>query len=242
MTNRMDIALEPAAPPSRMAPAIWCLPLPAFDESNLDSVRAAFAAATPCAMGQAWRAVVEPGFAPGHVHTGWRQDSLLLFAELTDHNIFTNATAANQRMWELGDTFEIFLRPAGRTEYVEFQVTPNNQQLQLRFANHEALRRARMTNAFEEFLLPANVFRSMTWVQPGNQKWFVYASIPAILVSGMARLNAGGRWHFSFSRYANTHGGEPVISSTSPHAAADFHRQQEWGELVFAAAESSPAL
>jgi hypothetical protein len=122
---------------------------------------------------------------------------------------------------------------------VEFQVTPNNQQLQLRFANHEALQRARRTDAFEEFLLPVNTFRSRTWVQPGNRKWFVHASIPAILVGGLARLNAGGRWHFSFSRYANTHGGEPVISSTSPHAAADFHRQQEWGELVFTTAELS---
>ena len=234
MTNHMDTSLKPAALPSCRPPAIWCLPMSIFDESNLDSVHAAFAGATPCALGQAWRAVVEPGFAPGHVRTGWRQDSLLLFAELTGHNIFTNATAANQRMWELGDTFEIFLRSADRPEYVEFQVTPNNQQLQLRFANHEALRRARVTNAFEELLLPVNVFRSMTWVQPANQKWFVYASIPAILVCGLDRLIAGGRWHFSFSRYAITHGGEPVISSTSPHAAADFHRQQEWGELVFA--------
>jgi hypothetical protein len=32
-------------------------------------------------------------------------------------------------------------------------------------------------------------------------------------------------------------GGEPVIASTSPHAEPDFHRQQEWGALNFAAAE-----
>lgn len=238
----MDTTLEPAATSSRLASAIWCLPLPTFDESNLDSVNAAFAAAMLCAMGQAWRAEVEPGFAPGHVRIGWREDSLLLFAELSDHNIFTAATAANQRMWELGDTFEIFLRPVTGTEYVEFQVTPNNQQLQLRFANTEALRRAQAANVFEEFLLPGNVFHSVTWVQSGNQKWFVYAAIPAVAVCGQTSLSAGSRWHFSFSRYANTHGGEPVISSTSPHAAADFHRQQEWGELIFTAAEPSRPL
>jgi hypothetical protein len=212
--------------------------LPDFDASNLDAVRTAFAAATPCALGQAWRAEAEPGFAPGQVRAGWRRDALLLFAELSDHDIFTHATALNQRMWELGDTFEVFLRPANRPEYVEFHVTPNNQRLQLRIPSIEALRRAQAANVFDEFLLPGNVFRSVTRVRPDRQKWFVYAVIPAIAVCGQDRVNAGSRWLFSFSRYDYTRGGgEPVISSTSPHAAPDFHRQQEWGALNFATGE-----
>jgi hypothetical protein len=45
---------------------------------------------------------------------------------------------------------------------------------------------------------------------------------------------ASAEWLFSFSRYDYTRGrGEPVISSTSPHAAPAFHRQQEWGRLRF---------
>jgi hypothetical protein len=98
----------------RLKPAIRCVSLPDFDANNLDAVRVAFASATSCALGQAWRAEAEPGFAPGQVYAGWRRDSLLLFAELTDHDIFTSVTVPNQRMWEMGDTFEIFLRPANR--------------------------------------------------------------------------------------------------------------------------------
>lgn len=215
-------------------PMIRCLPLPDFAASNLDKVRAAFAGAIPCDLGQAWRTEVEPGFAPGQVRAGWREDSLLVFAELTDQDIFTSATAMNQRMWELGDTLEIFLRPADRPEYVEFHVTPNNHRLQLRIPNIETLRRAQVANVFDELLLRGNVFQSVTWVRPEHQKWFVYAVIPAIVVCGQARLHAGSRWHFSFSRYDYTRGGgEPVVSSTSPHAMADFHRQQEWGILKF---------
>jgi len=45
---------------------------------------------------------------------------------------------------------------------------------------------------------------------------------------------AGRRWHFSFSRYDDTQGvTEPVISSTSPHAVANFHSQKEWGVIEF---------
>jgi hypothetical protein len=187
-------------------------------------------------LGQSWLAAREPAFAPGQVRAGWRPDALLLFAELTDRDIFSNATVLNQRMWELGDTFEMFLRPAGQTAYVEFHVTPKNQRLQLRIPNTESLRRAQAANQFDELLLPGNVFHSATWVQPEHHKWFVYTAIPAIAACGQPRINAGSLWHFSFSRYDCTRGQkEPVISSTSPHAQPDFHRQQEWGVLNFEA-------
>lgn len=217
-------------------PALRCLPLPDFDAGDLDAVRAAWAGATPCALGQAWLPMLEPRFAPGQVRVGWRGDALLVFAELTDRDIFTRATALNQRMWELGDTFEMFLRPDGQAAYFEFHVTPNNQRLQLRIPSAEAMRLAQAANVFDEFLLPGNVFHSTTWLQPEKNKWFALAVIPAIAVCDQTRINPGSRWHFSFSRYDDTRGqAGPVISSTSPHAQADFHRQQEWGVLNFAA-------
>ena len=202
--------------------------------ADLAAVRAAFASATPCALGQEWRAELEPDFAPGQVRVGWRLDELLVFAELTDRDIFSHATGDNQRMWELGDTFEIFLRPAGQTEYFELHVTPNNHRLQLCFPDATALERLRATGRIDEFVFPDGAFHSRTWVQSGNQKWFVFAAVPARMVCGQAQLIPGSRWHFSFSRYDCTRGNpEPVISSTSPHVVASFHRQEEWGEMTF---------
>ena len=41
-------------------------------------------------------------------------------------------------------------------------------------------------------------------------------------------------WPAAFGRYDCTCGNpEPMISSTSPHRVASFHRQEEWGELTF---------
>lgn len=214
-------------------PVIRCGQLPDFDDADLTAVRAAFASATPCAMGQEWRAELEPDFAPGQVRVGWRLDELLVFAELTDRDIFSHATGDNQRMWELGDTFEMFLRPSWQTEYCELHVTPNNHRLQLRFPDAAALERLRATDRIDEFTLPGGMFHSRTWVQPENQKWFVFAAVPARMACGRDQLFPGNRWHFSFSRYDYTRGQlEPVISSTSPHPAASFHRQEEWGELT----------
>jgi hypothetical protein len=183
---------------------------------------------------QAWSPETLPGFASASVQVGWREDALLVFVELPDRDIFTAAIALNQRMWELGDTFEMFLRPSGQVAYVEFHVTPNNQRLQLRIPGSKALNRARATNQFEEFLLSGNAFHSVTWVQPRSRKWFVYAAIPAMTVCGQTRICAGSQWHFSFCRYDYTRGHtEPVISSTSPHAKPDFHQQQDWGVMHF---------
>ncbi len=244
----MSTAQDEPTKPAPLPPTLRCAPLPGFDAARLEAARAAFASAPACPLGQAWRASPEPGFAPGQVRVGWREEALLLFAEFDDRDIFTRSTGLNQRMWELGDTFEIFLRPEGETAYVEFHVTPNNQRLQLRFPGTEALRKAQADNVFDAFLLPGDVFHSMTWVQPEHKKWFVHAVIPAAAVGDSARLAHGVLWHFSFSRYDYTRGpGQPVISSTSPHPVADFHRQQEWGVLNFAKAsvpdgrDSSPS-
>lgn len=185
-------------------------------------------------MGQAWQEKLSERFVPAMVRAGWRHNSLLVYAELTDVDIFTRASGLNQRTWELGDAFEIFLRPDGQEAYVEFQVAPNNQRLQLRYANTAALERARKTGSMMEALIPGEAFRSKTWIEDQNSRWHVFAEIPGHVVCGSNDPLAGSLWHFSFSRYDYTQGvAEPVISSTSPHVEVNFHSQKEWGVIHF---------
>lgn len=214
-------------------PQLNCRQLPAFDADKLDAVRAAFASADGCVLRQAWLVEPEPDFTTAVVRTGWRRNSLLVFAELEDADIFTRATGHNQRMWELGDVLEIFLAPENSASYVEFHVTPNNLRLQLRLPDTATLRRAQAENLFDHLLLPDGVFHSHAWTQPENKKWFVYAEIPSASVCSADHQLAGTQWRFSFSRYDYIRGRqEPMISSSSPHAQPDFHRREEWGTLI----------
>jgi hypothetical protein len=217
-------------------PQIICRQLPEFEPDNLDTVRNAFQNAAACDLQQAWLEKPESSFAPAKAQTGWRNNSLLIFAELTDADIFTRATAHNQRFWELGDTFEIFLRPIEQQTYLEFHVAPNNLRLQLRFPDADAVKRAAKTNSFENFLIHGeSVFQSQTWTQPENSRWLVFAEILARAVAEKPKPLAESEWLFSFSRYDCARGRiEPVISSTSPHTPPpDFHRQHDWGKLIF---------
>lgn len=215
-------------------PIITCPKLPDFDATNLGAVMEMFHRSPASVMRQSWLVEPEADFAPATVWTGWRNDTLWVFAELEDTDIFTEATKPNERLWELGDTMEIFLRPADQTAYSEFQVAPNNQQLQLRFANTEASKDAQKKNSFANALVHSISFKSKTWVRSGSDCWHVLTEIPAAVVQDSPAPLPGLRWHFSFSRYDYTRGRpQPVISSTSAHSQPDFHRQAEWGTMQF---------
>ncbi len=205
-----------------------------FPHENLAAAIHAFQSAPQCAMRQAWLEKEEPDFAPGIVRVGWRGESLLVFAELIDADIFTRAKHDNEFLWQLGDALEIFLRPEGQTPYLEFHIAPNNCHMQMRFVDAQALERLRQTGSFAEVLVCGQLFSSQVWVQPESRRWYVFAEIPAASVCEKSQPIANTRWHFSFSRYDYTRGREqPVISSTSAHAQPKFHRQQEWGVLQF---------
>ena len=220
-----------------MPPTIDCRPVPRFDRNDLASVRAAFAGAAPIPLGQAWLPLPEADFAPGIVRTGWRENSLFVFADLSDTDVVTQAKRHNDRFWELGDTFEIFLQPPGQEAYVELHVAPNNLRLQLRFAKPPTPKEA---DTFASALIHEQAFDSQTWVKPDKRGWIVFADIPLMTLIerqalGPATVLSSSTWRFSFGRYDATRGREhPVISSSSPHTKLAFHRPQEWGHLHFA--------
>jgi hypothetical protein len=206
---------------------ITCRPLSTPLSNDLSRVRDGFRSATPIRLGQAWRNTPERGFAPGVVRTGWRGDSLLVFADLTDRDVVTQAKRHNDRFWELGDTFEIFLQPEGQPGYVELHVTPNNLRLQLRFERPPS---PDDPDSFAKALINRQVFDSKTWPNPSAPGWSVLSEIPMDRLFGV-RL-AGSHWRFSTGRYDAARSRElPVISSSSRHTLPAFHRPDEWDWL-----------
>ncbi len=198
-------------------------------------IEAAFAAAESVALQQAWRAEPEPGFRPASVRCAWNAQALLVFAVLGDDDIFNPVQKFNVPAFQHGDAFEIFLRPAGQEAYYEFHVSPRNQRLQLRIPSAAAFAAPRPVAGIPpEWLVSDWQIGSRVQVDAANGCWRVLASIPLARVAENAPPVAGDTWRFSFSRYDYTQGQTaPVLSSTSPHRELSFHRQQEWGELIF---------
>ncbi len=190
--------------------------------------------AAHCELRQGWQDELHAYFRPARVRTAWTKTMLIVAAELEDADIFNPATQLNEPGFTMGDTFEMFLRPADQEAYYEFHVSPHNQQFQLRIPSSTNFRVTRSHDALEYWKIRQPVFESRAAVDAAAQTWWVAAMIPFSLVAERSPVKAGSRWLFSFSRYDYTSGfPKPVLSSSSPHPRVDFHRQTEWGTLLF---------
>lgn len=194
-------------------------------------------------FGQAWRNGHEASLLPSTLSLQWTDSSLIAQAFLADSEVVTRASADGQRLWELGDTFEIFLGDPESVAYSEFHISPNGFKLALRFTGPGDVASARASGDLGPFTVPADVFQAQAgaadafpgWkIEGGQSGWYAFASIPAQAVTGRERIQPNETWEGHFARYDYSAGGpQPVLSSTAPLRALDFHRRNDWNRLVF---------
>lgn len=215
-------------------PCLQCRRIVLAEEAGWDKIEQAFTGADACSFRQGWLARQEAGLRPTSVRVAWDGTDLLVLAALADDDPFNPITVYNEPSYEHGDVFEVFLRPVDQDPYYEFHVTPANQTFQLRFPSAKAFAEARGKGLPAAWKLASPVMRSRTRVLAGDKRWLAAVRIPVGRVGEKGPTRAGSRWLFSFSRYDYTRGNaQPVLSSSSPHAVCSYHRQEEWGTLVF---------
>jgi hypothetical protein len=207
---------------------IWkSITLPYLEKRSMALLLASYPESLTLSLGQHWRDENETGFRPSSINIWWETGSLHVTAELQDDVVYTSATAFNQRLWERGDTFEMFLRPPGSDGYLELHVAPGNYRMQLRFPSAETIRGLRdNTDSLDRYFVTENLFESETELTP--EGWRVHARIPH------PDVRSGAEWGFSFCRYDT--GMDiiaPVLSSTSEHTPErlDFHDQSVWNTV-----------
>lgn len=182
-------------------------------------------------LSQPWRTEPEPGFLPATVHLSWVPTALLIRAAMDDAHVFTHATADNQRMWELGDVFEIFLMLEGRHDYAELHVTPQNHRMHLHLPGPEGRPPANLKPLpFETMLQPVS-FSSEARATPTG--WAIAARVPAHALNRKT-FRKGDRLRVSFGRYDATPGKSPILSTTAAHLTRAFHRPQDWTPIRLA--------
>ncbi len=216
-------------------PQLQCRRIVLAEKAAWDTVMRAFDGCEGCGFQQAWLPRRDRRLRPTLVRVGWDGKSLLVLADLADDDPFNPVKAYNEFSYEHGDVFEVFLRPETQDAYFEFHITPANQNLQLRFPCAGALKEVRKKGIPPAWKLDPPLMQSRTRVLAEQKRWLALARIPVRLIGEQGPTRPGARWLFSFSRYDYTRGvANPVLSSSSPHAVCSYHRQKEWGTLVFA--------
>lgn len=190
---------------------------------------AKFAACPPLPLRQYWAGSMPQ--EQGVARIGASEAGLAVYVRFEDSDIFSTATADQQRMWQLGDVAEVFVKPGrDRTDYWEVHVTPNGFLMDLHIPSREGMRSGE--HSWEEIIAPESGATFHTLVAHGW--WSAELTIPWSAFGLEGRPSPGTTWQFAVCRY-NYNGGleDPELSSTAPLTQASFHRYEDYMDLVF---------
>ncbi|MEO7599051.1 MAG: hypothetical protein ABIV50_08975 [Opitutus sp.] len=189
------------------------------------------------ALGQAWRdATTDQRIHGGWARVEWSPSALHFDAVFLGSSFKNRAATLNERTWELGDVCEIFVHASHVDQYVELHVTPENQRLQLLWPAGAIDRVRRDEESLTRFMVDSpHWVRSSTYVGPGF--WSTHVVIPLACL-GVELSTSNATLRAAVGRYDWGELAEPVLSSTAPLKAADYHRWNEW--QVVKLTESAP--
>ncbi|HXG08544.1 MAG TPA: carbohydrate-binding family 9-like protein [Gemmataceae bacterium] len=166
----------------------------------------------------------------------WDDQYLYFGADMDDSDLYATVKERNGMTW-LNDVFELFFKPSrDKLTYYEFQVNPLNTQLELFLPSRGAGGYGRFAATTKFGTESAVQLRGTLndW-QDTDTGWTVEGRIPwsAFAASG-GRPVPGARWQFALCRYDySTAFDRTETSSTAPLTQPDFHRYEDYGELVF---------
>ena len=167
----------------------------------------------------------------GGARIGATATGLSVHVRYEDSDIFSTATADQQRMWTLGDVVEVFVKPGlDRSDYWEVHVTPNGFFMDLYIPSRAGMQSGEHT--WEEIITPESGTVYQIHVADGS--WSAELTIPWSAFGLTGIPVSGTTWQFAVCRY-NYNGGleSPELSSTAPLAQRSFHRFEDYTDLVF---------
>ncbi len=167
----------------------------------------------------------------GSACVGASDEGISFYTCYTDSDIFSTATADNQKMWALGDVAEFFVKPGGsRTDYWEVHVTPNHFLMDIHIPDREGFTGGDVT--WEEVVAPSSETRRR--VEVFDDRWAVEICMPWKAFNLDAVPTPGTVWRFAVCRYNYNEGLEDPEHSSSAHlTTASFHQWEDYTELIF---------
>ncbi len=189
------------------------------------------AACRPLSLRRFWDGPKSVPVEAGSACVGAAAEGLAFFLTYQDSDIFSTATADQQKMWTLGDVAEFFIKPGtDRSDYWEIHITPNDFLMDILIPDRERFMGGAIT--WDEVIAPSSGTQRRVTVGEGS--WSVEALVPwqAFALDGAPK--AGAVWQFAVCRY-NCNGGleNPELSSTAQYTVAGFHLFEEFSDLLF---------
>lgn len=195
---------------------------------------AAYSELTPLPLRQSW---LGPESMPQERAVAYpfrTQEGLAFYVWMQDTCIFTEARKHNEKMWQLGDVVEFFVKPgADRADYWEIHLTPNNLIMDIHIPSREGLLGGSIP---WDQVIAADSGASTTVVcNPALTSWAAGICIPWKAFGSPLPPPSGTLWQAAVCRYNSpgTLEEEPELSSTALLQGRGFHRYEDYHLLRF---------
>jgi hypothetical protein len=202
-------------------------------ETGFGTSATRYAGCQAVALRQYWESPTAFPKEPALARIGWNSFGLCAYVELVDNDIFTNATADNQRFWELGDTCEFFIKPGkAQPMYREIHVSPNDLKLDIQIPDREAYQQGKIS--WEEILRNDSHCHKLGRILPGAKAWTAELWVPWTSLGVSACPGPLADWSLAVCRYNYTRGiADPEYSATAFLAKLSYHRYEEFHQMAF---------
>jgi len=191
-----------------------------------------FATAPTLPLIQAW---INPNTLPteqGTAKIAWNDNAICFLMQLENKNPNTKATQNNQKMWELGDTVETFIKPGiDQTGYWEVHVTPNNLLMDIYIKDRTPYMAEKIT--FQDAVKYNSNAQKHVTIDSVNNIWTIELQIPWQTFNLQHPPKIGTQWQFAICRYNyNPNNPEPELSSTAYLTKLSFHNYEDYHTLI----------
>lgn len=150
---------------------------------------------------------------------------LHVFMEAEDRDLRAERTERDSGVWR-DDVMEVFLQPEPGGGHFNFEINP----LGTIFDGHTGAPPPQFNPDVE---IGITVHGTLNDPADRDEGWNLEVAIP---FDAIGRPAPGDVWRFHLARYdwsIHAPDGEKQLSSTAPLTVVDFHRPEQWGELVF---------
>ena len=168
----------------------------------------------------------------GAGYVGYGTQGLWFYVWLDDTSIYTQARRDNEKLWELGDAVEFFVKPGeGREDYWEVHVAPNDLIMDIHIPSRDAYFGDAVS--WEDVIVADSGSTKQVAVRAAENRWAVELCIPWQAFGCESVPASGSVWQIAVCRYNYSEAGNLELSSTAHLAELNFHRYEEHTDLIF---------
>lgn len=187
----------------------------------------------PLPFRQWWKGEEARPAEGGVARVGYDAHHLRFHVLMTDSDIFSRAERDNDKLWELGDVVEFFMKPGGgRDDYWEVHVSPNDFLMDLRFPSRDKFKSGEIS--WDEVIAPSCGGVKNVLVSADENHWAVEFRMPWTAFGLANAPETKDVWSFAVCRYNySTATDAPELSSTVKFLECHFHRIEDYAKLRF---------